>query len=398
MDTSWDGAREAAYALSTPLRPVDLPLTAAIGSVLARPLRALSPAPAFDTAAMDGYAYAGQGPWLVVGSLPAGEAPWQDRLTAGTAVEIATGAAVPRGACGVVPYESAERIGDKLMAEVEPGRHIRRTGEECVVGDVLLPDGAPVTPAVAGLAAATGHDVLAVRPAPRVGVLVTGDELLTSGFPGHGRVRDALGPMLTGLVPSLGGNLVLLRHLPDAAGPLREAIASFSGDALVVTGSSSAGPADHLHAVLHSLEAGLVVDGVACRPGHPQLLARLPRGGPLIGLPGNPLAALVAALTLLAPSLDRMRGIPLWPLRSVANGGVRGHERTTRLVPVSLRDGQVMPQDWASSAMLRSAACADAMAVVNPGAQPGEPLRLLPLPWRRSSCVPHPGRDAFDRQ
>lgn len=379
---SWPDARARARAAGIPTAPRDLPLDACAGAVLASPLLALTPLPPFDTCAMDGWAVAGAGPWRVVGELLAGRA-WPEELTDGTGVGIATGAPVPAGATAVLPVENALLSSDLVSGPVEPGRHVRRVGEECSVGDALLPAGSVVTAAVLGLAAAAGHDRLAVHPRPSVVALVTGDELLDAGLPRDGLVRDALGPQLARLVSAAGGELLGRQHVADDADLLAKALAGAAADLVVTTGASSAGPADHLRGVLAELGAQVFVDGVACRPGHPQLLAVLPDGRLVVGLPGNPLAALVAAVTVLAPALAGLGGRELPPPRSaLLASSVRAAGLDTRLVPVRLRGLTADPTRHTGSGMLRGAALADALAVVPPGPslEAGAEVEVLPLP------------------
>lgn len=378
----WADARARALSAGAPTPPRQLPLEACAGAVLAAPLLALTPLPPFDTCAMDGWAVAGEGPWRVLGELLAGSA-WHAALEDGTAVAIATGAPVPTGTTAVLPIENGFPTGDLVSGPVEPGRHVRRAGEECAVGDALLPTGAVVTAAVLGLAAAAGHDRLVVHPRPTVVALVTGDELLDAGLPRAGLVRDALGPQLSRLVAHAGGELLGRQHVADDADLLEKALRTASADVVVTTGASSAGPADHLRGVLQGLGAQVLVDGVACRPGHPQLLARLPDGRLVVGLPGNPLAALVAAVAVLAPALAGIGGRELPPPRAALLAtGVRAAEDDTRLVPVRLRGLHAEPTRHTGSGMLRGAALADALAVVPPGPSlaAGAEVEVLALP------------------
>jgi molybdopterin molybdotransferase len=330
---------------------------------------------------MDGFAVAGEGPWLVVGELLAGAA-WAAPLQAGTAVGIGTGAPLPAGASAVLQVERAELREGLLHGVVESGQHVRRAAEECAAGDVLVPEGCPVTAPILGLAAACGHDALDVYPRPRVAAIVTGDELSTVGVPQPGQVRDALGPQLPLLVTSYGGDLVERTHLRDDGVLLRKAIESADAAVVVTTGASSVGPADHLRPVLTELRARLLVDGVTCRPGHPQLLAELPDGRFLVGLPGNPLAALVGAVTVLAPLLAGLGGRPLSAGRALLDEAVRGAPSSTRLVPVRLDGLRAVQVQHTGSGMLRGAAQADALAVVPPGngLAAGAEIDVLPLP------------------
>ena len=245
-------------------------LTEALGGVLATNSRLGSLLP-YDAAAMDGYAVCGPGPWTLHGRVLAG----QSRLGAlpGQAVEVATGARVPEGTTAVLPYEHARRNADVLAGDIAPGRHVRRRGEETPEGAVVLPAGTVITPAVLGLAASLAHDRLPVYR-PRVRAVVSGDELVDEGVPSPGAVRDAIGPMLPGLVAAGGGVLTTLHRIPDGLDALTAQLAAEGDESvLVVCGASSVGPADYLRGALVELGAEVLVDGVHCRPGHPQLLA-----------------------------------------------------------------------------------------------------------------------------
>ncbi|MCX4989697.1 MULTISPECIES: molybdopterin molybdotransferase MoeA [unclassified Streptomyces] len=400
--TPWPEARAVAEraARSVPRRtPVSVPLDASLGLVLAAPLTALTDLPSFDTSAMDGWAVAGPGPWEVrEHGVLAGQAS-PERLTDGEAVRIATGARVPRDATAVLRSEhgrldtkgrlhasdvqtpgSARSGGTRAVAH---GQDIRPRGQECRSGDQLLPLGALVTPAVLGLAAAAGYDTLAVVPRPRAEVLVLGDELLTEGLPQEGLIRDALGPMLPPWLRALGVEVVAVRRLGDDAKALHKAITGSRADLIVTTGGTAAGPVDHVHPTLRRIGAELLVDGVKVRPGHPMLLARTQENQHLVGLPGNPLAAVSGLLTLAEPLLRTLAGRAApesytLPLKEA----VQGHPYDTRLVPVSLRGDRAAPLHYNGPAMLRGIAAADALAVVPPGgARAGQELELIDLPW-----------------
>jgi molybdopterin molybdotransferase len=380
--TEWRRARDAAGRLGAELAPSprDLPLGRALGGILGADVTALVGLPAFDASAMDGYAVAGTGPWRLVGRQLAGAPGARTALRPGQAVEIATGARVPKGTESVLPYERSVLDDGVVGGEIERGRHVRWAGEETGPGETVLTRGTRVTPAVLGLAASLGHDALPVL-LPRVSVLVTGDELTTSGLPGEGSVRDAIGPLLPGFLGWAGAELCGIRHLGDDRDALVDAVTAGGADVVVVCGSSSKGPADHLRAVLERVGAATEVDGVACRPGHPQTLARRD-GTAFVGLPGNPGAALVAILTLLVPLVSALAGRPD-PTRSAdavpLEGGVAAHPSDTRLVPVRLLGDRALPVGYDRPGSLRGAALADAYAVVPPGWD-GAPVELLRLP------------------
>ncbi|MET7450527.1 molybdopterin molybdotransferase MoeA [Streptomyces sp. NPDC005574] len=391
--TPWPRARavaeRAAARPGTPgsrREPVSVPLDGALGLTLAAPLTALTDLPSFDTSAMDGWAVSGPGPWDVreEGVLAGHAEPAS--LTDGEAARIATGARIPLDTTAVLRSEHG-RADDRgrLHATREPqhGQDIRPRGQECRSGDQLLPAGALVTPAVLGLAAAAGYDTLTAVPRPRVDVLVLGDELLTEGLPHDGLIRDALGPLLPPWLRALGAEVTAVRRLGDDAKALHRAITSSRADLIVTTGGTASGPVDHVHPTLKRIGAELLVDGVAVRPGHPMLLARIKEDQHLVGLPGNPLAAVSGLLTLAEPLLRTLAARPApEPYTLPLQDGVHGHPYDTRLIPVVLRGDRAAPLHYNGPAMLRGIAAADALAVVPPGgARAGQETELLDLPW-----------------
>ena len=384
-ELGWRQARDTAAAATAPLPAVDATLVESVGRVLAAPLDARTPLPAFDTAAMDGYACAGPGPWQLVGEVRAGDRPDRATLAPGTAVAICTGAALPAGADRVLRRERARHdgAGPTLEGAAARGASIRPAGEECRAGTRLAPAGAELTPALLGLAAAGGHDVVSVHRHPVLRLVVTGDELLPSGSSGAGRVRDALTPLL---VPALeaSGAMVAAARCGDNADAMRGALTGPADpDVVVVTGSTSRGRADHLRPVLAGLGAELLVPGVRCRPGHPMLLAQLADGTVVVGLPGNPLAAVAAVLTLLEPVLDTMAAREPAPAWWAEAPGIARHPTDTRLVPVRLDGDVAEPTGGDGSGMLSGLARADAIAVAAPVADASggsRTVRLLELP------------------
>lgn len=378
----WEAAGLVAHEAVSPLEPRWVPLADAMGTTLAEPLVARSALPPFDVSAMDGYAVRGASPWRLVGTVLAGTGVAV--LPPGCALRIATGAVVPAGCDGVLPYEQAQRAGALVHGQLNGRRHVRVTGEECGAGAELLPAGTVVTPVLRGLAAAVSHDELCVRPHPRVQLIVTGAELLTAGRPAAGQIRDALGPMLPGLLTGLGAAVTGVRHIADGDVATAEALAAVQGaaDLVVTTGASAHGPADRLRPVLASLGARLLVDGVEVRPGHPMLLALLPGGPPVIGLPGNPLAAVCGLLTLVGPLLAGLAGRERGRFETArCTATLAAHSRDTRLLPVRVDRGGACPTGWDGPAMLAGLVRATALAVVRPGVPvaPGESVDLLPL-------------------
>lgn len=387
-DAPWPRARELAYELCRAAESVEVALDDALGLALAEPVIALSDLPAFDTASMDGWAVTeGAGPWQIASTtVLAGEVPAP--LTPGSAVGIATGAALPDGAHAVVRSEHAILEGDSLhlLPQILPpkeGMDIRRQAEEAQRGTELLAAGVSLTPPKLGLVAAGGHDSLVVRPAPTVDVFIMGDELLSQGPSGGGRLRDSLRPQVVGWLASVGARPGTIALLPDTALATVEAIRASTADLVMTTGGTARGPVDQLHPALEELAATIVVDQVAVRPGHPMVLATIDGLRPLIGLPGNPLAAAVGFVTLAWPMIDRLRGLPFAePGRAILLTDITAPPHAHRLLPSLLSHDGVRPLMHHGPAMLSGLAAADCLAIAPPGgAQVGDSVGLLHLPW-----------------
>jgi molybdopterin molybdotransferase len=392
----WETARRLAHdagrAAAGPAEAV--PLDAADGRTLAEPLLALTDLPAFPTASIDGWAVRGPAPWRPVGRVLAGgtAAP----LTGdGTCVEIATGAMVPAGADALLRVEESTRDDDgRVRGTPRELPEWRLPGEEASKGEELLPAGAAVDPAVIGVAATCGYESLTVSARPRAALRIFGDELLTSGTPGDGRVRDSLGPQMPAWLRRCGASITA----GAVAGPVEDTLAAHveairtaleSADLVCTTGGTMHGPVDHLHPALAGLGAEYVVNTVGVRPGFPMLLARL--SGPdgrtrfLAGLPGNPQSAVIALVTLVQPLLAGLAGRPLPEHRVVrTTAPVPGRGDQTHLALAALdRDGRsATPVGHVGSAMLRGLANAHGFLVVRPDtrAEAGDLVPFLPLP------------------
>jgi molybdopterin molybdotransferase len=383
LEPSWHDARQAAHACVAPLPLERVTLAEAHGRVTAEPVTALTPLPLMPISAMDGWAVSGEGPWVVLGQVLAGRV-WPTPLGPGQAVLIATGAAVPAGCDGVL--RSEDGLVDShgfVSGRLRESGDIRPAGEEAREGDVLIPRGVVLTPARIGLAAAAGHDTLAVRRRTIARLLILGDELLSEGPARHGQVRDSLGPQLPGWFDRLGVDLRESIRVEDTLSALSTALDEAQGvDIVITTGGTAAGPVDHLHAAIAATGGSLIVDTVACRPGHPMLLGAWPSGRRLVGLPGNPLAAIVALLTLAQPLVGGLGGRHMEPLpRVVLADYVASQGAKTRLVPCRRVGDRVFPLDHIGSGMLRGLADADGFAVVAAGeGEPGSTAEWLHLP------------------
>ncbi|MET7401256.1 molybdopterin-binding protein [Dactylosporangium sp. NPDC005572] len=377
----WHTAYAIARDKPAPLPAEPTPTTAAVGRVAAAPARARVAVPAFDTAAMDGYAVAGPGPWTLTGRILAGPATGRRAMTAGTAVEIATGAVVPPGADAVLQYEMSHRDGDVVTGARGPRDHIRRAGADLAAGDLVVAAGRVVTATTAAAAVQAGIDRLRTHRPPAVTLLVTGDEVVRDGPPGPGQVRDVFTGLVEAVSTRAGGRVHEARHVPDRPDRLRAGLDAATTDVVVVTGASSAGAADHLRTVLDARH--WMVRGVACRPGHPQGLAALPDGRWVVSLPGNPYAGLVAALTLLEPLLAALSGRPRVLRRMPVTGTARLVPDGVRIVPTR-HDGTIVQAAGSAgsggSGSLHVAASADYLAVLRADWASGDSADVLEVP------------------
>jgi molybdopterin molybdotransferase len=381
-DLAWAAARRTARAAQPLTRRALVPLDEAVGRTLSREVTAAAASPGTDTAAMDGYVVCGPGPWRIVGRLLAGGAPW-GTPGEGEAAEIATGAVVPPGGQAVIPYEDCDADGGTVAGVLTGRRHIRYAGEDFPAGAVIAPAGRLVSGTVAAALAQSGVDAVWVYQRPAVWLIVTGDEVVASGVPTAGRVRDAHTAVVSALVDRAGGVLAGRVVIGDDPGALRDAVerAAVAADVVAVSGSSSAGRADHLRAVLAGAGGRWLVDGVRCRPGHPQGLGRTAGGRWVVSLPGNPFAGLVAGLTLLEPLVSSLAGRePADSLRLPVSGPARVYPDGVRLVPVTVAAGRAVVAAGSRPGSLYLVAQADAVAVIEPGWVDGMDAELLAVP------------------
>lgn len=384
-------ARDAVRRRIETLAALELPPLDAIGGTLAQPLVAADALPRVDVSAMDGYAVAGPGPWLVDTAIRYAGSTDEVQLDPGHAVRIATGAHLPVGATSVIRDEHVDLDGKTLSRKADaPDRDdSRRHGEDWQPGTVLAPGGTPVTAGLASLARSAEVTELLVRGPVRAHVVVTGDEIRRDGPLRDGQTRDSLGPVLPRYLSWCGLHTTTDTHLRDTVGGFDELLAegSTDTDAIVIVGATGGGAADHLRRALDRAGARIVVSRVRCRPGGSQIVATLPDERVVLGLPGNPFAA-VATVLLTAPAVAAaLTGAPRpRPVTGViANGaelapaGSRGE--TPRIVPVTRQpDGTWLGLNQVRTAHLGALVGAEALAVIEPATPDGGVAELLPLP------------------
>ena len=374
---------EARARILAPLRPVPAEIVAlpeAWGRVTAAPVLARLDQPPADVSAMDGYAVraADAGPRRVIGAAPAGH-PFPGRVGPGEAVRLFTGSLVPEGADSVLLQEDATRDGDQVHPTETPrdSAHIRRRGQDFTIGMPLVEAGARLGARGLGLAAAGNHAWLSVHRRPVVAILATGDEVALPGDPiPPGGIVSSNAHALAALIRANGGTPLVLPIAHDTSDAIAEAVAAAQGaDLLVTTGGASVGEHDMIRPGLAQQGFELDFWKIAMRPGKPLLCGRL-GGMAVLGLPGNPVSALVCAVLFLTPALERLQGLPGEPPLTVparltvpvpANDHRADHLRATiEADPGDLP--RVTPFPRQDSSMLRLLFQAQALIVRPPGA------------------------------
>ncbi len=376
-----------------------LPLSAADGRFLARPVTASTDLPPFARSTMDGYAVAAADTFgaseaqpallTVVGEVSMGQAPVVP-LQGGEAMPIATGGMLPVGSDAVVMVEYTEVLGADTVAvhrAVAPGENTIARGEDFKAGEVVLPAGHRLRPQDIGVLAAMGVTEVAVAARPRVAVISTGDELVPPELePGPGQVRDVNSCLLAALATRTGAVAEPLGIVRDRYDDLVAVLGKARGyDCVILSGGSSAGARDHTAAAINAMgKPGVLFHGVSMRPGKP-LIYGLVDGCPYFGLSGNPTSAMVGFLLFVRPLLLKLQGGSeeqplLWARtdRNLSSAG--GREDYVRAVLYN-KDGEL----WATpllgqAGLLATVVRGDALLRLpqnSEGAERGEKLEVI---------------------
>ena len=337
---------ELVRALVNPVSSEAIALAEALGRVAARDHGAAVPSPVFDNSAMDGYAVraadlagaAADNPvrLTVIDTARAGH-PVTKPLVAGQVVRIMTGAPVPEGADAVVAQEIVVADAGEAIFRAAPGvgAHIRRQGEDAEVGDLVIPSAHHVTARDIAAAAAAGLNELHVVRRPRIGYLVTGDELVAPGEElGPGQIHDSNGAFLAAALTALGAEPVELMRVGDTPDAVWEALTHATHvDLLITTGGASVGDSDPVKAALSG--AGVDFTNVAMQPGKPQGIGRV-GDTPVLCFPGNPVAVAVSTELFVVAAMSRMVGVaePAWQPATALTGWTcpRGREQVMPIV------------------------------------------------------------------
>ena len=328
-----DAAQAILAMHALPIGTEEVALTAAPGRVLAEPVIARIDSPRRDCAAMDGYAVRSidlaDTPIRIVGSRFAG-ARDAGRVGAGETMRVMTGAPIPDGADCVIVAERSEQEGDHVLLQPAPGEraHIRLRGSDFQAGATLLPRGVMLDPFA--LVTAAAADVVAVRVwrSPRVRILATGDEIVPPGtaLGNPHTIPDSLSIALCAFARQWGAGEISAERVADDPSAIRTVAraALAETDLLVIVGGASRGDRDHCRSALTAMGLEIAFADLAIKPGKPVWFGRLGRLA-IMGLPGNPTAALTVARLFLAPLLAGLSGrspssAPNWRVASLAEG------------------------------------------------------------------------------
>lgn len=355
-----------------PLGSESVPLSAAAGRIVAAPVIALRTQPPFAASAMDGYAVRscdlgdGDTGLTTVGESAAGHASDRE-LRTGEAMRISTGAPIPSGADQVVIQEKVTvqegRI--RLREHAQPGNNIRAAGTDFHAGDTLLAPGTPLTPAALSLAVSAGLTELWLFRRPVVAILSTGDELVEPGAVTRpDQIINSLAPSVAAMVQNWGGVARYIGIARDTPEDVRNKISDAGqADILVTIGGASVGDHDHLRAVFKAMGGQTYFEKIAIKPGKPTWFGALGDHW-VLGLPGNPVSAMVMATLCLKPILARLRGTRDETVFAMAElgadlpaNGPRESFVRARFDPATGRTAPLTNQDSSAASALVAANC-----------------------------------------
>ncbi|MCI1695482.1 molybdopterin molybdotransferase MoeA [Aneurinibacillus aneurinilyticus] len=398
--------RVLAYAEKNPVERV--PLLESEGRRLAEPIQATNDVPHFPKSPYDGFAVraedtSGATPAMpveleVVGAIACGDEP-AFTVEAGQAARIMTGAAIPQGADCVIMFEMTTENEERVeryvgvKKEMEPGENIIQLGEEKKAGDLLIEAGKRIGPGEMAILATFGYAEVPVYRLPRIGILATGSELLMPEEPlRYGKIRNSNSYMTASQVRQAGGVPILYGNLEDDPDKAVERILMIleETDMLITSGGVSVGDFDIMVEVFNRLDAQLLFNKIAMRPGSVTSVARY-NDQFIFGLSGNPGACFVGFELFVRPLLAAMQGKPevhLPEMKAVLGVDMKKPSPFARFVRSSwaIEDGRVVvyPVGRDKSGVVTNITDANCLMRIPPGgsgAAKGEEVTILQLPY-----------------
>jgi molybdopterin molybdotransferase len=384
-------ARARILANAKPLPPESVPLALALGRVLAKPLLAKRDQPPFNSSAMDGYALRSEDSateLTVIGTSAAGHG-FKGKLKSRQAIRIFTGAPVPASADAVIIQENTTVSGKAvtILQSVRAGQNIRPRGLDFRKGETLLAAAIRLNARDIGLAAAMNCDIVSVRKTPVVAVIATGDELVLPGkTPRPDQIVSSNSNALSAMAESLGAKVINGGIIRDDLKATERAILKMSkADILVTTGGASVGDHDFIQEALKNTGVKIDFWKIAMRPGKPFMYGRKGKQH-VLGLPGNPVSALVCARLFLKPLLDCLRGLPAEENAPMARLGTAMAANDSRQDYVRAKleiapDGSrtATPYGKQDSSMQRTFRDAHCLIIRPPNAPSANPGDLVPI-------------------
>ena len=383
---SVDTAIEIITDVVEPLPAKTVPFEGSLWLCLAQDVQSDIDMPPFDRAAMDGYAVIAEDTdrapveLIVIEDIAAGHMPTK-KVLRGQASKIMTGAAVPEGAEAVVKFEETEDLPSnnrvKILRAIDKGRNISKMGEDMKVGQIVLHKGMPIRPQEIGVLATVGKSRVEVFPAPKVGIISTGTELVdVESTPSAAQIRNSNGYSLAAQARRLKADVELLGTVKDSKEEIYRIMhRGLQKDILILSGGVSMGEYDLVGDVMKDLNTQIYFEKVALRPGKPVIFGKKDKTL-IFALPGNPVASFVTFELFIYPAIRKMMGFSTLhrtTLKASLETEILVKRKRREYRPAFLRMQNnmwfVSPVEWHGSADLLSTTRANCLLIVREDAE-----------------------------
>ncbi len=383
---SVDTAVKIVTDITAPLPPKTVPFESALGLCLAQDVQSDIDMPPFNRSAMDGYAVIAEDTTTapveltVIENIAAGHMP-QKKVSRGQASKIMTGAAVPEGADAVIKFEETEDLPAnnrvKVLKAVRKGINISKRGEDMQCGQTVLYKGMPLRPQEIGILAMAGRSHVEVFPAPTIGIISTGDELVdVESKPSIAQIRNSNGYSLAAQARRLKADVEILGIIKDTKDEISSAMRKgLRKDVLILSGGVSMGEYDLVGDVMKDLETHIYFEKVALRPGKPVIFGKKDKTF-IFALPGNPVASFVTFELFIYPAIRKMMGFTTLhrvTLKASLETEVLVKRKRREYRPAFLRmkdnSWQVSLLEWHGSADLLAATRANCLLIIREDAE-----------------------------